>query len=70
MILHPSLKAVILGANAVVLGPIRVGHRAVIAAVSVGTRDVADGAVVAGIPAKPIRRRELSSVTGPVSLVR
>jgi serine acetyltransferase len=52
---------VLLGVNAVVLGPIRVGHRAVIGAGSVATRDVGEGEVVAGIPARPIRRRQIAA---------
>ncbi len=58
---------VLLGVNAVVLGPIRIGNRAVIGAGSVATRDVAEGEVVAGIPARPIRRREISEITSRVS---
>jgi serine O-acetyltransferase len=48
---------VLLGVNAVVLGPISVGNRVVIGAGSVATRNVDDGEVVAGIPAKPVSRR-------------
>lgn len=48
---------VLLGVNAVVLGPVRIGHGAVVGAGSVATRDVEDGEVVAGIPARPLRRR-------------
>lgn len=48
---------VLLGVNAVVLGPIRVGDRAVVGAGSVATRNVGDGEVVAGIPARPLRQR-------------
>jgi len=47
-----------IGANSVVLGPIRVGDRAVIGAGSVVVKDVPDGAVVVGNPARVIRKAE------------
>jgi serine acetyltransferase len=50
----------LLGVNAVVLGPIRVGHRAVVGAGLVATRDVGEGEVVAGIPARPIWRGQIA----------
>jgi serine O-acetyltransferase len=51
---HPTLAdGVIVGAGAQVLGPIRVGARARIGANAVVTREVADGAVMVGIPARP-----------------
>jgi serine O-acetyltransferase len=40
------------GANAVVLGPITIGDDAVVGAGAVVVRDVPDGAVVGGVPAK------------------
>ncbi len=43
------------GANAVILGPIRIGDGAVIGAGSVVVKDVPAGAVVAGNPARAIR---------------
>lgn len=43
------------GANAVLLEGVRVGRKAVVAAGAVVTRDVPDGAVVAGSPAKVIK---------------
>lgn len=42
------------GANSVVVGPVRVGDRAVIGAGAVVTREVPPGAVMVGIPAKQI----------------
>lgn len=44
-----------LASNAIVVGPAVIGRHAVVAAGSVVTGDVGDYAIVAGIPAKPIR---------------
>lgn len=46
-----------IGAGAVILPGVRVGHHAVIGAGSVVTRDIPDWQVVAGTPAKPLRDR-------------
>ena len=43
------------GANVVIIGPVKIGHRAVIGAGSVVVKDVPEGAVVAGNPARVIR---------------
>ena len=43
------------GANVVILGPVKIGDRAVIGAGSVVVKDVPAGAVVAGNPARVIR---------------
>lgn len=52
---HPTLAdGVIVGAGAQVLGPVTVGPRARIGANAVVTRDVAERAVMVGIPAKPV----------------
>lgn len=52
---HPTLAdGVIVGAGAQVLGPVSVGARARIGANAVVTRDVPEGAVMVGIPAKPV----------------
>lgn len=52
---HPTLAdGVIVGAGAQVLGPVQVGARARIGANAVVTKDVAEGAVMVGIPAKPV----------------
>jgi maltose O-acetyltransferase len=45
-----------IGARAMILGNVTVGRGAVIAAGSIVTKDVPPGAVVAGVPAKPIVR--------------
>jgi serine O-acetyltransferase len=45
-----------IGAGAQVLGKVRVGNFAVIGANAVVIRDVAQGAVVAGVPARELRR--------------
>jgi serine O-acetyltransferase len=51
---HPTLQdGAIVGSGAQVLGPITVGRRARIGANAVVTKDVAEGAVMVGIPARP-----------------
>jgi serine O-acetyltransferase len=51
---HPTISdGAIIGSGAQVLGPVIVGPRARIGANAVVTRDVAEGAVMVGIPAKP-----------------
>lgn len=51
---HPTIgDDVIIGSGAQILGPITVGKGARIGANAVVTRDVAPGAVMVGIPAKP-----------------
>ena len=52
---HPTLcDGVIVGSGAQILGPITVGERARIGANAVVTKDVLAGAVMVGIPAKPM----------------
>jgi acetyltransferase-like isoleucine patch superfamily enzyme len=46
-----------IGANAVILGGVTIGDGAVVAAGAVVTKDVDPGAVVAGVPARFVRRR-------------
>jgi maltose O-acetyltransferase len=46
------------GANVTLLPGVRVGPRAFVAAGSVVTQDVAEGVLVAGVPARPVRRIE------------
>lgn len=49
---------VMIGANAVILEGVRIGKGAVVAAGSVVTRDVSEGTVVAGTPAKVIKEKD------------
>src|SRR5215217_8239592 len=52
---HPTIRdGVVIGSGAQVLGPIEVGAGAKIGANSVVTKDVAPGATVVGIPARPV----------------
>ena len=46
-----------LGSGAVILGGVRIGAGALVGAGAVVTRDVASGEVVAGVPAREVRRR-------------
>ena len=50
-----------IGAGAIVLRGVQIGHGAVVGAGSVVTKNVPDWAVVAGVPAKIIKYREESS---------
>jgi serine O-acetyltransferase len=51
---HPTIgDGVIVGLGAAVLGPVTVGARARVGANAVVTKDVAEGAVMVGIPARP-----------------
>lgn len=53
-----------IGANAVVLGGVTIGDGAVVAAGAVVNRDVEPGAIVAGVPARLVRRRAEVGNTG------
>lgn len=46
-----------IGANSVILGGVMIGDGAVVAAGAVVNRDVDAGAIVAGVPARELRRR-------------
>ncbi|MFT5289277.1 MAG: serine O-acetyltransferase [Planctomycetota bacterium] len=49
---------VIIGAGAAIVGPIRIGHDSIVGANAVVTKDVPPYSLVAGIPAKVIRKLE------------
>ena len=52
---HPTIRDnVVIGSGAQVLGPVEVGEGARVGANAVVTREVAPGATVIGIPAKPV----------------
>ena len=51
-----------IGSGAVILCGVEIGEEATVGAGAVVTRDVAAGAVVAGNPARPLRRSALSSL--------
>ena len=58
---HPTIGSeVVIGAGAKVLGPVHIGDMAMIGAGSVVVKDVPDGGVVVGVPAKLISRRYLT----------
>lgn len=59
---------VLIGANAVVLEGVRIGHGAVVAAGAVVVGDVEPDTVVAGIPAKIIKRKD-EKTSGKTALV-
>jgi serine O-acetyltransferase len=57
---HPTLESgVIVGAGAMILGPITVGPNARVGSNAVVVRDVQPGVTVAGIPARVVRRPKL-----------
>lgn len=50
-----------IGTGCIILSDVRIGKGAVVGAGSVVTKDVPDFAVVAGVPAKPIKKLDTSS---------
>jgi len=47
-----------IGCRAIIMPNVKIGKRCVVAAGSVVTKDIPDGTVVAGVPAKPIMTTE------------
>ena len=52
---------VLIGANAVVIEGVRIGEGSVVAAGSVVIEDVAPGMVVAGVPARVVKKKDEKS---------
>lgn len=56
---HPTIgNNVVIGAGAILLGPIKVGDGAKIGAGSVVIKDVPEGTTVVGVPARAVEKRE------------
>jgi len=55
-----------IGHNAIIVGNVTIGNGAIIAAGSVVTKDVADYSVVAGVPAKEIKKRFSSNIISEI----
>jgi bifunctional UDP-N-acetylglucosamine pyrophosphorylase/glucosamine-1-phosphate N-acetyltransferase len=47
------------GSNTTLIAPVRIGRNAGTGAGSVVTKDVEDDQIVAGVPARPFRKRKL-----------
>lgn len=59
-----------IGSNATILPDITIGERAIVGAGAVVTRDVPDGAVVLGVPARIVASNREASVATDVKLTR
>jgi serine O-acetyltransferase len=57
---HPTIgKNVVIGSNACILGPIKIGDGAKIGSGSVVIKDVPDGATVVGVPGKIVEKKTI-----------
>ena len=64
---HPTIGSeVVIGAGSKILGPVKIGGGAMIGAGSVVVKDIPDGGIAVGVPAKVISRRHVRD--GAISL--
>ena len=58
------------GHNALIIGNVKIGNGAVIAAGAIVTKDVSPYTIVAGVPAKPIRKRFSDSIITEIEALK
>lgn len=60
---HPTIgKNVVIGSNACILGPVKIGDGAKIGSGSVVIKDVPDGATVVGVPGKIVEKKTIDKL--------